>query len=1539
MTFISDSYQAAAQAQTNAQNEANSLNENISNANSLATTGSALTDTAAQQDFLNNLQTVLNTMNNQATGSFQTSVTDYQQALDAYNALLQQNNIATIQPNPTQATAPSLPDFLTALAIYNTDMQNYLATAQNIVTQNTASKQQADAQNDACQNCVTPALATLTDLESQINTQLQNQANAVTNLTTATTQADLDSAQESGQTASDQLAILLPQYQTAYQNYFACVDTYNQTNPQEPLPTDQTPFQTAYANATTAMNQNNAALANNYAQAQAVAPINSAYSDAISAFQTYQTAADAQNQAQAYLASVVADFPMASSAKGEPTATDDLEAWKASYIAAVQALQTAIANTDTAGTAYQTALDNYNALSDNPLFPISCNPTTISNYPDNSAVTDYLNALQNPTNPDDLTTGTGAIPDAVNNYLVSQALSAAFNQAMASQDAFYQAVQQLVDIQNDVQATKTDFDNYMAQLRDMLDNLMNGIAEDPSPLLDIPNQRAIFQTGMYKALQDLSDLQYPDLINDTYNQFIEDATAYNTLAAAANQPNLIDTSCATETSNDANDTMVDSLPTAIGNNLNCTLDDSPNFDSNLLSMGIIAGISFYGLIGAFADGAHIEEYIDDETTWRALFQGYFDMGGWGNSESGEDWVNGPVSLFLLQNYQPLDNCYYFTDFSPSVCTQIPPTLDAVSVPTTTDLVPNPPCEPLEPDFTDATTATVPTGVPCTTATSVFTSLPTAPTFTGVTVNSVYPPVATTPSVTIKKTSQSSEAGTENSASTPETAIGLPNGQSTTLYFRIANNGSEPLTNIQMADKTTNGTTDIGNITYQDAIGNPLTISTDGYLHNHDGTLLTLAPGDSITATGTLPPIPQGELHGDVATATGTGTVTGKSASGSDSWYGKTLEVDPPPLPPILHASIDIEKASGAMPSTGAGNNDDPDDNAGPTDADTPDTAVNVPAGEPTQIYYRITNTGNEPLTDVKVSDKTTNGTTDIGNITYQDSSGNLLTIGTDGYLQGADGTLLTLAPGDYITASGTLPPLPPGELHANLATVSGTGTLSGQTVSDADKWHGTTPASPAIDIEKASGLMPNAGVGNNADKPDNIGAGDADTPETAVQIPAGQATQIYYRITNKGNDPLTNITVSDQTTQGTVSVTNITYQDAAGNPLTQGPNGLENQDGTLVVLAPGEYITATATLPPLPPGELHANLATVTATFNGQQVSDSDYWYGQVAEQPLPPTPPIPPVPPISRPSIDIEKASGSLPQAGNGNNQDLPNNIGAGDADTPETAINVPCGQSTTIYYRITNNGDEPLTNIKMTDSLTIGTIPVSNIICTDSSDRPLATGAEGYFLSSSGAPLILAPGDYITATGILPPLPPGELHGNRATTEGTGTVSGQKVSDSDSWHGKTPSVTILETCLCGRCRCCQIVCCGDPIRYSAYKRCGDCTEAPRRSKKRAKGPKKLKCSCSTDCITLKPDTHYEVLLTVFAEKAKSGEHTICAYVGGRRLEPVLVSISDGSGHSQTFNCIFSFVTGRCPESFQLKNGGRCPIKIFRLDIEIKKS
>jgi len=241
------------------------------------------------------------------------------------------------------------------------------------------------------------------------------------------------------------------------------------------------------------------------------------------------------------------------------------------------------------------------------------------------------------------------------------------------------------------------------------------------------------------------------------------------------------------------------------------------------------------------------------------------------------------------------------------------------------------------------------------------------------------------------------------------------------------------------------------------------------------------------------------------------------------------EDDPPPPPPPApdEPDINIEKLTNGI------------------DADVP-TGPSITVGDAVTWTYIVTNPGDVPLSNIEVTDN-------IEGVDPQYVSGDE---NEDGILQVGEEWIFEA---EGIAEEGQ---------YANIGTVEGT-SPDDETVTDEDPSHyiGILPDQPAINIEKLTN-----GV-------------DADLP-TGPEITVGDDVTWTYIITNPGNVPLTNITVTDN----------------IAGVIPEYVSGDDNNDD---ILQPGESWIYEAS------GEAeagqYANIGTVTGTPpEGPNISDTD---------------------------------------------------------------------------------------------------------------------------------------------------------------------------------------------------------------------------------------------------------------------------------------------------------------------------------------------
>lgn len=136
----------------------------------------------------------------------------------------------------------------------------------------------------------------------------------------------------------------------------------------------------------------------------------------------------------------------------------------------------------------------------------------------------------------------------------------------------------------------------------------------------------------------------------------------------------------------------------------------------------------------------------------------------------------------------------------------------------------------------------------------------------------------------------------------QTALGVAANTPQTVDFTITNTGTEPLSNLLFTDITLTGPA-VTDIRFNEG----WLLNAAGMIVNPAGDLLTLAPGASVTASGTLPGMGLFSEHENLAHVTATGTLTGTVVSDEAT----------------LYAIVNLPNNAGiALPETG-GNGDNP----------------------------------------------------------------------------------------------------------------------------------------------------------------------------------------------------------------------------------------------------------------------------------------------------------------------------------------------------------------------------------------------------------------------------------------------------------------------------------------------------------------------------------------------------------------------------------------------------------------------------------------
>lgn len=441
------------------------------------------------------------------------------------------------------------------------------------------------------------------------------------------------------------------------------------------------------------------------------------------------------------------------------------------------------------------------------------------------------------------------------------------------------------------------------------------------------------------------------------------------------------------------------------------------------------------------------------------------------------------------------------------------------------------------------------------------------------------------------------------------------------------------------------------------------------------------------------------------------------------------------------------------------------------DRDEPGDPLRLAPNAETALSLPFTNTGDEPLTNLTFEDSTTAGSGSVAGIVFTSGQGDVTVNSATGHLM-VNGSPLVLAPGETVQASGTLRGVVVDEPHTDLVTVTGTGLYSGETVSSRDPWNGAVER-PAVSLEKW-------------DTGSGFPAGDRDGAVDALQLPrSGDSdvaveTSLEFEFVNTGDVPLTQLVFTDTTTSGTGSVEDIVFTSGQGAVTVDPATGFLVRDGAALVLAPGESVQASGVLRGVGSEVDHENVATISgvSTVSGATVTAQDPWHGKV-----------------ERPAVDVEKWD---PASGD---------PASGDRDEPSEALILRAdgasgtGAEQVIRFDYVNTGDVALTNVVVRDATTPGSGAVRDIayvsdqgtLSVDPTTGILMVLAEG---AAAPSLLVLAPGEAFSASGVLSGVLAGEDHRDVASIEAVSTLSGQRVTDEDAWHGKVeqPGIGVLK-------------------------------------------------------------------------------------------------------------------------------------------------
>jgi len=577
--------------------------------------------------------------------------------------------------------------------------------------------------------------------------------------------------------------------------------------------------------------------------------------------------------------------------------------------------------------------------------------------------------------------------------------------------------------------------------------------------------------------------------------------------------------------------------------------------------------------------------------------------------------------------------------------------------------------------------------------------------------------------------------------------------------------------------------------------------TVGYTSSRGSGTLTVKNGATISSpalpTGTVVTLtevaPTGGLPAGAAWGTPVLHVGGRSqANGSTITIGDATVV-----------AVTVENPTTVTPSV-AIRKGDGDAGAGTIahEADTVADGQTYLPGETRDIVIRVANTGPEALRDVVVTDQTLSGAA-VTNLVWTAPDGTVLTPVANGATTtarwdqtfGAGGA--SWKPGDVIVGRATLTAGAAGSApHQDRATVAGTGVLSGTAVSAHNDYNAFTGGIQVIeyDGQKSDPAVKDASGTNwiTPAKPLLDPAQDANSAQTAVDLPVDTARPVRWVVTNTGTTWLTNVTLTDTTQTGAAIGADWTADlSSVGGPkdysfTTSGPwKG---------ALAPGASFFASGTLK-MPAHSTHADRVDVVGTVVVPAADADGVPTGRPATAGGAP--------------VAAKKADGSAftvadadpfnARTGIGPVVEIRKGDGTGttivhEADTAATAEAYQPGETRTIVFRAGNTGDEPLVDVTLTDRTLAGG-QARSLVWTlpDGSSLPATwdAAAQSWTATWSGP---WAPGTVVTGTAQLTLGSASPSHVDRAVVDARGQASGKAVTSSNDYHAFTGGTQVIK-------------------------------------------------------------------------------------------------------------------------------------------------
>ncbi|WP_185738011.1 DUF7507 domain-containing protein [Corynebacterium bovis] len=472
------------------------------------------------------------------------------------------------------------------------------------------------------------------------------------------------------------------------------------------------------------------------------------------------------------------------------------------------------------------------------------------------------------------------------------------------------------------------------------------------------------------------------------------------------------------------------------------------------------------------------------------------------------------------------------------------------------------------------------------------------------------------------------------------------GEDMPVTYEVTNTGELPVFDVTVTDKIT---------TEGDKVVDGITVSDEERPKAEK-----LNRGETVTFTATIKaPATGGTLHTDLAQAHGRPADPNDPTTVDENVTDHTVNSneDPANATTSAHDGLTIVKKI---------NGDNANDAPG----------VEVEPGEDMPVTYEVTNTGNRPVFNVNVTDKiTTEGDKAVTNITADDRA-----------------KAAKLDPGQTVTFSATIKaPATGGTLHTDLAQAHGVPPKPGKPNEPGDPNDPQTP--PVNSNEDPANATTKPKDGLKVVKKIN---GDDANIEPGVAVKPGSDMDVTYEVTNTGNRPLSDVTVTDRI----VSENNTEVKGITPEKVDQ--------------LKPGETVTFKATIKaPAADGVKHHDVATAHGVppspseppsptepnkpgnppSSTEPPSPSEP--GKPGEPPSPSEPNKPGVPPVNSPE---DPGYAHTPPK---DSLKLVKKINGDDANNAP-GVSVEPGSDMKITYEVTNDGQRPVFNVSVTDKIT---------------------------------------------------------------------------------------------------------------------------------------------------------------------------------------------------------------------------------------------